>query len=156
MGVRICVCALLLYQIFPEGKCHPGVGLQRLRWGAAKLLVDSLAVGVDVWVVPIIHGGMEAVMPLHTHIPRVGCEVWLEVGDTVDVRSVVQAWRERERAVLSAEEGAWGDPWPQREEDLYVEVSAVLEAAMRRTEQRLRERMEAAKAQRQPLSPLVG
>ena len=137
-----CVCG---EQVFPEGKCWPGVGLQPLRWGAAKLLVDTLSAGVDVRVVPVIHSGMEDVLPLYTYVPRVGRDVWVEVGDVVEVRRCVEAWRVRERAVLSAGVGAWGDPWPAREEDLYVQVNALLFDAMRRTEQKLRARMEAAK-----------
>ena len=132
-------------QIFPEGKCWPGVGLQPLKWGAAKLLVDSLALGIHVLVVPIIHGGMEDVLPLRTYVPRTGRDVWVEVGEAVDVRPCVKAWRARERAVLAAAEGAWGDPWPEREEELYVQVNALLEEALRRTEQKLRSRMKAAK-----------
>ena len=128
-------------QIFPEGKCNPGIGLQRFRWGTAKLLVDTLALGIPVIVVPVIHAGMERVLPLHTYVPRVGCDVWVEIGEAVDVSGVVARWRAEERVVLEAGVGAWGDPWPVREEQLYVVVNEVVEAAMRRTEQRLKERM---------------
>lgn len=84
-------------------------------------------------------------MPLGSWVPRVGCDVWVEVGEVVDVSRVVAAWRLRERAVVESGGGGWGDPWPVREEDLYVEVNAVLQTAMRRTEQKLKARMEAAK-----------
>ena len=139
-------CCAVLSQVFPEGKCWPGVGLQRLKWGAAKLLVDTLSLGINVIVVPVIHGGMEDVLPLYTYVPRVGRDVWVEVGEVVDVCGCVEEWRARERLVLSAGGGAWGDPWPEREEELYVAVNSLLEAAMRRTEQQLKKRMEAAKA----------
>lgn len=132
-------------QIFPEGKCWPDVGLQPLKWGAAKLIVDTLATNTPLLVVPVIHGGMEAVLPLHTYMPRVRCEVWVEVGEVVDVSSCVEQWRTRERAVLSGGGGTWGDPWPAREEELYVQVNALLFDAMQRTENKLRARMEAAK-----------
>ena len=135
-------------QIFPEGKCWPGVGLQPFRWGAAKLLVDALALGVPVHVLPVIHAGMDEVLPLRTYVPRTGRDVWVEVGEAVDVRPCVEAWRARERAVLAAAQGAWGDPWPEREEELYVQVNALLEQAMRRTERKLKERMQAEQAAR--------
>ena len=122
--------------------------MQQLKWGAAKLVVDTLALGTDVLIVPVVHGGMENVLPLLTYVPRVGCDLWLEVGDVVDVRGCVEAWRARERAVLSAGQGAWGDPWPQREEDLYVEVNGLLADALQRTEQKLKARMKAARCAR--------
>ena len=88
-------------QIFPEGKCHPGKAMQPFRWGAAALLVASLAHTAQsaqpTLVVPIVHAGMERVLPLHSWLPRVGCEVWVEVGDAVDVSGVVARWRAADR-----------------------------------------------------------
>ena len=126
--------------VFPEGRCfpHPALLPHPLRWGAAVLAVQALALGTDVRVLPVMHCGMEEVMPLYARIPlpRVGKDVWVLVGEEVDVRGVVERWRKAERA-----NAGWGDPWPQKEEALYAEVARLMEEAMRRTGEELRRRV---------------
>ena len=124
--------------IFPEGRCWPhSVPPQPLRWGAGKLVVDCLALGVDVRVVVWMHAGMERVLPLGGWVPRVGQEVWVMVGrEEVDVRGVVERWRRMERANMG-----WGDPWPPPEEELYKEVTQAMEMAMQKTGEELRRRI---------------
>jgi len=124
--------------VFPEGRCcpHSALNPHPLRWGAAKLVVQALALGREVRVVPVMHVGMEAVMPIGGRVPRVGRDVWVLVGEEVEVRGVVERWRMGERA----NEG-WGDPWPMREEELYRELSGLMEAAMRKTGAELKRRL---------------
>ena len=124
--------------IFPEGRCcpHMGMGPQPLKWGAAKLVVQALGLGREVRVLPIMHAGMEEVLPLKGRVPRVGKEVWVCVGEEVDVRGIVERWRQRER-----ENEGWGDPWPPREEELYEDITRHFEAAMRKTGEELSRRI---------------
>ena len=146
--------------VFPQGRCVPYAewgeegeegeeGGEGLKWGAAKLVVDLLALGGDVNVVVWMHEGMEGVMPLRAAgwggLPRVGKEVWVMVGEEeVEVKGVVERWRRMERANMG-----WGDPWPPPEEELYKEVAQVMEAAMRKTGRQLRRRVSEHRAARE-------
>ena len=132
--------------VFPEGRCWPGLAprIASIRWGAAKLIVDAYALGVRPVVVPFVHCGMEAVLPLHSWLPRLGQDVWLQVGKEVQgIEEVIRLWREGERA-----NAGWGDPWPRREEDLYAEIAVMLRQAMEATGEELRLNMAAARQQR--------
>lgn len=71
--------------VFPEGKVVPHGGVDRLKWGTAKLLCECKAAGKVPKVLPFYHHGMADVMGIGNWFPRVGKRVHVVVGEPLDM-----------------------------------------------------------------------
>ncbi|PJF18672.1 hypothetical protein PSACC_01517 [Paramicrosporidium saccamoebae] len=86
--------------VFPEGKVIPDSAASRVRlkWGIGRLVLDSKIPPV---VLPIVHQGLENILPLDSWIPRFGKRLVINIGEPVDTAPL----RERLSAVnLSPEQ----------------------------------------------------
>jgi monolysocardiolipin acyltransferase len=85
-GMNDALCLLERGQwlhVFPEGKVIPDSTASRIRlkWGVGRLILDSK---IPPIVLPIIHQGLENILPLNTRIPRFGRRLVINIGEPLD------------------------------------------------------------------------
>jgi monolysocardiolipin acyltransferase len=84
--------------LFPEGRINYTGQLGHLRWGIGKVFCDAVeATGSVPRVLPFYHSGMGRVMPRRARVPRVGNDIDVIVGDTINMDDLAaRCGKERE------------------------------------------------------------
>lgn len=80
--------------IFPQGTRQETSEIGQLKIGVGRLVAEGIAQGGQApLVVPLVHVGMDRVMPRGSKVPRVGQEVRVIVGDPIPVQDVIDEAR---------------------------------------------------------------
>ncbi|CEO95301.1 unnamed protein product (mitochondrion) [Plasmodiophora brassicae] len=81
--------------VFPEGKviqsaANSRLALHPLRWGVGKVAVEIGRHYRRPIIIPIVHRGMQDVLPLHTWMPRFGHRVRVLCGNPIEYDDLVE------------------------------------------------------------------
>ena len=84
--------------VFPEGKVVQHGSIERLKWGTAKLLCECEAAGNVPKVLPFYHYGMAGVMGQGSWLPRVGKQVYIVVGEPLDMSDLTKRCNKKDES----------------------------------------------------------